>query len=93
MNNGSKPAKKTEGQIQEAIVLLMMLRGTIPQYSFFGDNNHERIDCQVDALKGQGHKWNNSEYESLVMDVREWKNGENDSWLEDIKQDIENFKS
>jgi hypothetical protein len=91
-NNGSKPEKKTDAQIQEAIVLLMMLRGTMPKHSLFGDDNHLRIDVQIDALKGHGYKWNNTDFESLVMDVREWKNGENDSWLDDIKEDIENFK-
>lgn len=83
---------KTEGQIQEAIVLLMMLRGTMPKYSLLGNNNYLRIDVQIDALKGHGHKWNDTDFESLVMDVRDWKKGENESWLQDLKQDIENFK-
>lgn len=38
-------------EIDRAVLGLEELKKTLPEFSFFGDNNHEAIDAQIEVLK------------------------------------------
>lgn len=45
--------RKTDQQINEEVKKLREMKPYIRQYSFFGDDNHESIEVQIQVLEGR----------------------------------------
>ena len=89
-----KPKKDVDAEIDK----LQRLRAVMPQFSHFGDNNWEKLDKQIAALKeadGKDERWvahaadNAAERrDEAIMEAYDWLLGDNDEPLaeeDDIK--------
>lgn len=75
--------KATAKQIQAEIKALKEIRPMIPSRTFFGDNNWDAIDAQIDVLENNIHEdtiWNRCDEEE--PDLGEWKEHERDCALD-----------
>jgi hypothetical protein len=45
-------AQRTQAEIDRQIDGLLKMKDTLPEFSFFGDNNWQLIDIQIEVLKG-----------------------------------------
>lgn len=43
--------RKTEKQVKEEVAKLIEMKPFVREFTAFGDSNHERIDCEIRALK------------------------------------------
>jgi len=46
-----KPEPKTDKQVKAEIEKLREMKPFVRQFTAFGDNNHDRIDCEIKALE------------------------------------------
>lgn len=84
-------AIRTKQQIEEMIAKLLKLRGVLPEKSFFGDDNHRKIDFQIRILQDdidEDWLWDNKEDEDLSdEDISEITNAQR--WLDCEMEDDE----
>jgi hypothetical protein len=76
---------RTQEEIQRQIKGLEDLKATLPEYSAFGDNNHEQIETQIGMLMGINDydDFVNEEdnIESAAYLCKEWMEGNSDEDL------------
>lgn len=76
--------KRTAKEIKKQIEGLKKMKKTLPEFSFFGDNNWDGIDAQLDVLEGMKEAEDfedDDEIYSLASQAEEWLNGERDEDL------------
>ena len=89
-----KNKERTEKEISKMIDKLEKQRETIPQFSYFGDDNWHAIDIQIDVLNGEitdedqiYDQQDEGEITSYVVssgiDALLWLSGDNDTLVED----------
>jgi hypothetical protein len=74
--------KRNQTEIDSMVQKLSDLKKTLPQYSFFGDNNWEAIDEQMHVIKNdidqdeiyEGNHDDN--VENAAISAYQWLNGE-----------------
>jgi len=80
--------KRTPDEIAEETKNLETLRGTLPKFDFFGGNNWEKIDAQIDIINGRKdyedfEHHDDDDIEVDAYDAEQWLNGEIDSLTKD----------
>lgn len=81
----TKPSnERTEQEIELEIKALEACKAYIPRTNAFGDNNHRKLDLQIEELRDgiddTADEWNDySEGEQrAIMEARYWKEGDED---------------
>lgn len=76
--------KRTQDEILRQIEALRRCRQRIPEVSFFGGNNHEKIDAQISVLEEK------SSADDYYVDERseEYEDGDNDTYFEAEKAEM-----
>ena len=83
-------SKPTVEQVQQEIAALKEIKPRVRRYTFFGDDNHDAIDAQIETLE-QGYdeddldrEWEEDEhiYQS-AREALDWKNGYAETGLAD----------
>lgn len=75
---------RTEQEIKEAIQKLEDNKSNLPEFSFFGDNNHKAIDAMVKVLSNRQDysdvydEGYNEHTESAAIDAVNYLNGDNE---------------
>lgn len=89
---------RTEEEKKKVINALKEERERLPKYSLFGDNNHKRIDNQIEAINGKFNSedqiWDLGLSDSeMTDDIRgevigafNWVNGEDNDFDESYNQ-------
>jgi hypothetical protein len=79
-------AKRTQEEINRQIEGLLKMKETLPEYSFFNDNNWKQIDTQVEVLKGDldADEVEDDDFYSSALDAEDWLNGERDEDLFEV---------
>lgn len=69
---------RTEDEIKRQIAGLEKMKETLPEKSFFGDNNWEKIDAQIAVLKSE------KEPDDYYQDEHseDYQDGDNDLYFE-----------
>lgn len=70
--------KRTQEEIERQIQGLLKMKETLPQKSFFGDDNWAKIDAQIAVLKGEATP------DDYYIDEKseDYEDGDNDVWSE-----------
>lgn len=71
---------KTQEEIDRQILGLRKMRETLPEYNFFGENNHLPIDAQLDILEGGEYEdYEDEEYNiaSAALEASDWLEDDN----------------
>lgn len=68
---------RTHEEINQQIEGLLEMKKTLPEYSFFGDNNWKSIDIQVDVLKGNisSNDITDDDFYNSAVDAENWLDG------------------
>lgn len=80
-------AKRTQKEIDRQVAGLNKQRASLPNFSFFGDDNWKPIEMQIRIIQGKARAENyedeNDRIASMALDAEEWLNGESDDDLFD----------
>lgn len=86
--------KKSQQEIKDQINGLETMKQSLPSKSFFGDDNHGKIDAQISILKGE----RKADYYYEDETAEEFEDGSNDiffdaqraeDWLKgDVEEDL-----
>lgn len=76
---------RTQEEIKRQIEGLEAMKASLPEFNFFGENNHEPIDAVISVLNGWEtyEDYEDAEYsiESAVYEAESWLNGDSDEDL------------
>lgn len=79
--------EKTQQQIESEIKALEACKTYIPRHTAFGDDNHKKLDLQIEELRegidDTDDEWNDYSdgEQSAIMEARYWKEGDEDESL------------
>ena len=79
--------KPTDKQIAAEIVALKKCKAYVPARTMFGDDNHARIDRQIEYLSGDidmtAPEWEEfgENEQSAILDAQSWQDGDSDESL------------
>ena len=77
-------SKKTKAEIAAEIARLEECKTFIPRLTMFEENNHEKIDHQIEYLRGHidttADEWNelDESAQSAILEAQAWEEGESD---------------
>lgn len=77
-------SKKTEEEIAAEIARLEEAKQFAPKRTMFGDDNHEKIDRQIEYLRGDididAPEWDDFSQpeQSAIMEAQAWADGQSD---------------
>ena len=78
---------RTAEEIKKQIDGLKKMRETLPEYSFFNDNNWEKIDAQIAIVSGKEmysyYEDADDAVESSAYDADAWLNADGESLIEE----------
>lgn len=77
---------RTQEEIDRQIEGLDKMKESLPELNFFGENNWEPIDAQLDILGGEDYeKYEDEEYhiESAALKAQDWLEGEDEDLFEE----------
>lgn len=87
---------KTQKEIEAEIKALEACKSYIPSKTIFGDDNHRKVDLQIEYLRGEiditaDDEWNdyNDDEQSAIMEANDWTDGQID---ESPSSGWDNFK-
>lgn len=72
--------KPTDKQIADEIAALNALKTTVPKITMFGDNNHERIDAQIEVLEKRMTEKQVEQRFYIDETTEDYQDGDNDLW-------------
>ena len=79
--------ERTKEEIKRQVEGLQKMKKTLPQYSFFGDDNWAGIDAQLDVIEGirepDDFESDSDEIYSMAQQAEDWLNGSKDDLFED----------
>lgn len=87
---------KTHEEILAEIKALEACKAYAPHYTRFGEDNHRKIDLQIEFLKGNidmtADEWNDfsEDEQSAIFEAESWKEGQSDE--ASIAAGWDNFK-
>lgn len=70
----------TDQQIKAEIKALQELKKTIPKKTFFGDDNHERLDAQIEVLENRMTEKQIENRFYVDETSEDYHEGDNDLW-------------
>lgn len=76
---------KTQREIDKEIKALEACKGYVPQRTMFGDDNHAKLDLQIEYLRGEidttADEWNDysDDDQSSILEAEAWKEDQGES--------------
>lgn len=74
-------SRKTQGEIDAEIAALAACKAYAPRHSYFGDDNHAKIDLQIKYLRGEiavtCDEWHEftEEDQGVILEAQAWADG------------------
>jgi hypothetical protein len=81
--------RKTPDEVTAEIAALSVIKPKLPKMNFFGEDNHNKVDIQIEVLHGDV---DGEQFEDMV-DNGEWTDSERDEaqsaldWMEGYSED------
>jgi hypothetical protein len=73
---------KTQQEIDAEIKALRELKTTVPKKTFFGDDNHEKLDAQIETLEKRMTKAQAEQRWYVDESAEEYSDGDNELYFE-----------
>lgn len=76
--------ERNKKQIETEIKALQACKSYVPHFTVFGDDNHAKLDLQIEYLRGEididANEWHDytDDEQSSILEAECWKAGESD---------------